>query len=127
MSQILSRLAGEVRVLECSGRFRIGEGDVALREAVRESLEAGAVKMLVDLRQVSLCDSAFLGELVGSYARAANRGGALKLLSPAPKVAESLRNAGLTRLFELFEDESEALASFGAGGSPPFSPSRPQG
>lgn len=101
-----------VTVLEPKGRITIGVGDVALREAVAEALEAGARNLVLDLGMVTGMDSSGLGELVSGYTSVSNRGGKLILANLPPKVTDILQITQLTSVFEVYDDVDEALASF---------------
>jgi anti-anti-sigma factor len=62
---------------------------------------------------VPYVDSAGVGELVGCAKRAYERGGAIKIvLPPRGAVRETFRITSLDKVFEIFEHEDEALASF---------------
>ncbi len=106
------RAVGDVWVLEIEGNITIGKGDLKLREAVREPLERERPRVVLDLRQVGYIDSAGLGEILASKRRAAQSGGDVKLLAPPPKVNEILKASRLAEAFEIYTDESEAIASF---------------
>ena len=101
-----------VTILEPKGKITIGVGDIALRDAVVESLEAGSRNILLDLNQVSTIDSSGVGEMVSAYTTVTNRGGKLKLLNLPPKVVDILQITQLITVFEVFEDEDEAVESF---------------
>ncbi|MCH7664449.1 MAG: STAS domain-containing protein [Acidobacteria bacterium] len=101
-----------VTILEPKGKITIGVGDIALRDAVVESLEAGSRNILLDLNQVSTIDSSGVGEMVSAYTTVTNRGGKLKLLNLPPKVVDILQITQLITVFETFEEEDEAVASF---------------
>ena len=101
-----------VTILEPKGKITIGVGDIALRDAVVESLEAGSRNILLDLNQVSTIDSSGVGEMVSAYTTVTNRGGKLKLLNLPPKVIDILQITQLITVFEAFEEEDEAITSF---------------
>jgi anti-sigma B factor antagonist len=101
-----------VTILDLKGKITIGVGDVALRDAIHEALSAGAKKILVNLQDVSTIDSSGVGELVSSYTTVTNRGGKLKLLNLPPKVADILQITQLITVFDVFEDEDEAIRNF---------------
>ncbi len=101
-----------VTILEPKGKITIGVGDVALRRAVTEALEAAARDILVDLGGVSTIDSSGIGELVSAYTTVTNRGGKLKLVNLPPKVTDILQITQLISVFEVFETVDEALATF---------------
>ena len=101
-----------VTIIEPKGKITIGVGDVALRDAVHEALEAGGRNILLNLADVTTIDSSGIGELVSGYTTVTNRGGKLKLLGLPPKVQDILQITQLVTVFEVFEDEAEAIASF---------------
>ena len=101
-----------VTIIEPKGKITIGVGDVALREAVSEALEAGARNILVDLGAVSTIDSSGIGELVSAFTSVSNRGGKLKLVNLPPKVTDILQITQLISVFEVHDELSEALDSF---------------
>lgn len=101
-----------VTILEPKGKITIGVGDVALREAVHEALEAGARKILIGLGGVSTIDSSGIGELVSAFTTVTNRGGKLKLFNLPAKVTDILQMTQLITVFEVFDNLEEALASF---------------
>lgn len=103
---------GGVTVLHCQGKVTIGVGDVALREGVHEALNAGSKNILMDLAGVSTMDSSGIGELVSAYTTVTNRGGRLKLLNLPAKVSDILQITQLITVFEIFDNEDEAIASF---------------
>ncbi len=101
-----------VTVLSLKGKITIGVGDVALRTAVSEALEAGARNILLELSGVTTVDSSGIGEMVNAYTTVTNRGGKLKLVGLPPKVSDILQITQLITVFEVYDDEAEALASF---------------
>ena len=64
--KISARHQAGVTILEPKGKITIGVGDVALREAVHEAVEAGSRRILIDLGGVSTIDSSGIGELVAA-------------------------------------------------------------
>ena len=75
------RPVGDVVILDLEGRITIGEGSVQLRDTVRNLLEQGKKKILLNLGNVTYVDSSGIGELVRSYYTTTNtHGGKLKLL-----------------------------------------------
>jgi len=101
-----------VTILEPKGKITIGAGDVELRRAVHEALDAGVTKILMNLGSVTTIDSSGIGELVSAYTTVTNRGGKLKLVSLPPKVSDILQITQLISVFEVFETEQEALETF---------------
>lgn len=109
---INERSAGDVIILDLSGKITIGEGSVQLRESVRRLLEQGNKNLLIDLGKVDYVDSSGIGELVSCFTTTKNQGGHLKLLNLTKRIKDLLSITKLLTVFEVFEDEAEALASF---------------
>ena len=109
---INERQAGDVTVLDMSGKITIGEGSVALRTAIRRVLEEGKKRILLNLAGVSYIDSSGIGELVSSYTAINKEGGQLKLLNLTQKLQDLLAITKLLTVFDSYDDEGEALSSF---------------
>ncbi|MFI5723137.1 STAS domain-containing protein [Streptomyces cyaneofuscatus] len=112
MAQINRRTVNDVTILALTGKITIGVGDVALRNAVQDALQSGATNILIDFANVTAIDSSGIGELVSSYTRATNRGGKLKLVNLSPKIHDILAITQLITVFEVYDDEDEAVKSF---------------
>ncbi len=107
-----SRTVDDVEIISLQGKITIGSGDTQLREVITNAVNAGRNKILLDLSGVTTIDSSGIGELVGSYTTATNRGGKLKLLHLPAKLNELLHVTQLITVFEVYENEQEAIASF---------------
>ncbi|MEJ7618469.1 MAG: STAS domain-containing protein [Pyrinomonadaceae bacterium] len=68
------RQAGDVTILDLSGKITIGEGSVSLRGSIRRLLEENKRKILLNLAGVSYVDSG-IGELVSSFTSVNKEGG----------------------------------------------------
>lgn len=106
------RQNGGVTILDISGKVTLGEGDMQLRAAVHEALAGGAKNLLLNLAAVTTMDSSGVGEMVSSYTTTRNRGGKLKLLNPPQKIGDILSITQLITIFEVFDKEEEAIASY---------------
>jgi anti-sigma B factor antagonist len=106
------RHAGNVAIIDLSGRVTLGEGCALVRATVKDLVQEGQINLLLNLAEVTYMDSAGLGELVGSYASITNKGGKIKLLNPQGKVAEVLNVTKLYTVFDTFTEEAAALRSF---------------
>ncbi|HEX8097549.1 MAG TPA: STAS domain-containing protein [Pyrinomonadaceae bacterium] len=109
---IRERQAGDVTVLDMSGKITIGEGSVALRSAIRRLLEEGKKKILLNLGGVGYIDSSGIGELVSSYTAINKEQGQLKLLNLTQKLRDLLAITKLLTVFDVYENEPEALNSY---------------
>ena len=109
---ISERQAGDVTILEMEGKVTIGEGSVALRTTIRRLLGDGKTKILLNLGKVGYIDSSGIGELVSSFTAVNKEQGTLKLLNLTQKIQDLLAITKLLNVFDVFENEDEALASF---------------
>ena len=101
-----------VSIVDLKGKITIGAGDVQLRETVNSLAESGKKSILINMHDVTTIDSSGIGELVGSYTTVTNRGGKLKLLHLPAKLNELLHVTQLITVFEVYENEQEAVKSF---------------
>jgi anti-sigma B factor antagonist len=101
-----------VTVLDLSGKITLGEGSVTIRDAVRDVLATGKNKILLNLGDVNYIDSSGIGELVSALTAVRNAGGELKLLQLTKKVKDLLQITKLYTVFDIYDIESEALASY---------------
>jgi len=108
---------GDVTIIRLEGKLTLGEGSGVLRETVRNVFANGAKSVLLDLGGVQYIDSAGLGELVGCYATAQNRGAKMKLLHLQKRVQGLMQITKLTTMFEVFEEEAQAIQSFHSAGA----------
>jgi len=109
---ITSRQGQDVVILDLGGKLTIGRGDVRLRGALLDELENGQTKILINLDKVKTIDSSGLGELIRCKATSASKEAALKLLHVNLKARKLLTMAQLVGVFEMFDDEELAIASF---------------
>ncbi len=110
--KIPARQREGITILQPKGKITIGVGDVALREAVLETLDGGAKKVLIDLKDVTTVDSSGIGEMVSALTTATNRGAQLKLMNLPTKVNDILQITQLITVFDIYESEDEAAEAF---------------
>jgi len=110
--QTATRQIGDVAIVDVSGRITLGEGNTMLREIVREIIEKGNSKILLNLHDVGYVDSSGVGELVKTYTTVRNHGGQLKLLNPSKRVSDLLQVTRLASVFDIQADEASAIQSF---------------
>ena len=110
--KIIQRNVDEVTILELEGRITIGEGDVMMRDAVMGLVEMGRTKILLNMSRVSYMDSSGVGELLACLTKVDEAGGHFKLLNISTKIKNLLHIAQILSVFEYFNDEEKAVASF---------------
>ncbi len=106
------REIGDVTVIDLDGRITLGDGSALLRGIIRENFDKGHRKLVLNLAGISYLDSTGLGELVSGYRVVKNQGGELKLLNLNKKVTDLLQVTKLYTIFDIHNDETQAVASF---------------
>jgi anti-sigma B factor antagonist len=109
---INQRQAGDVAILDLDGEIRIGDSATALRGAIRELVAGGSNKLLLNLKGVRYIDSSGIGELIANFTTVSRGGGELKLLNLTEKVQDLLVITKLLTVFDVYDNEAEALNSF---------------
>jgi anti-sigma B factor antagonist len=106
------REVDEITIVDLSGRISLGEGSALLRKTVRDLLENGQTKILLNLGDVNYIDSSGIGELVSGFTAVRSRSGELKLLNLTKKVHDLLQITKLFTVFDVYSDEATAVRSF---------------
>jgi anti-sigma B factor antagonist len=99
-------------ILDLKGRLVVGEPVAGLREKIRQLAEGGTVNVILNLEQVDYIDSTGLGSMVICYTTLQKAGGALKILNLSRRNIELLVLTKLSTVFEVFNDEQDAVNSF---------------
>jgi anti-sigma B factor antagonist len=103
---------GGVTVIDMVGRVTLGEGSTLLRDLVRQNLETGHKKIVMNMAGINYIDSTGLGELVSAYRLVKSQDGELKLMNLNKKVSDLLQITRLYAVFDIHNDEGQAVASF---------------
>jgi anti-sigma B factor antagonist len=112
---ISQRTVGDIVIVDISGKITLGDGgDALLKDKMRSLIQQGHKKLLLNLGDVSYVDSAGLGEIVQAYATVNKDGGKLKLLNMTKRIKDLLSITKLLTVFDTFDNEAEAVASFPA-------------
>ena len=111
--KMTTRTVGDVSVVDISGRIVLGAESASLRSLVTELLSHGHNKILLNLAEVNYIDSTGLGHLVSAFTTVRKHEGELKLLKLTNKVHDLMQITKLYTVFDIRDDETEALKSFG--------------
>ncbi|HEY2431327.1 MAG TPA: STAS domain-containing protein [Vicinamibacterales bacterium] len=111
--QILQRTGGGVTILTLSGALVDEDATRQLRAAITAVVAGDAPAILLDLERLTHLDSGGVGLLVAMFRHVTRRGGQLKLLRPSPTARRVLGIAHMTLVFDIFDDEREALLNLG--------------
>jgi anti-anti-sigma factor len=107
-----TRQIGSVTIVDISGRIVLEE-TARLRRLVHDLWDNGYRQIILNLADAEYVDSAGLGCLVGSFTSARKHNADLKLLSPSEKVRNTMRITKLDTVFDIMNDETEGVKSFG--------------
>ena len=98
-------------ILDLKGRLTAEEASV-LRDAFQELRAAGSNQAILNLQELDYIDSTGLGSMVLGYTTMQKAGGKLKLMNLSPRNVELIVLTKLETVFEIFDDEQEAVNSF---------------
>jgi len=112
MIQVNYRQIDSVTVVDVAGRITLGDGSTLLRDTIRELLDKGEKRILLNLGEVNYIDSSGLGELVSAFTQVRKQGGDLKLLNLTRKVRDLLQITKLYTVFDVRDSEVAAIAAF---------------
>ena len=107
-----TRESNGIVIIDLSGQITLGDASAALRDEVRDQSGHGFKKILLNLADVTYIDSAGLGKLTAAFTSVKNRGGELKLLNLTKRVHDLMQITKLYTVFDVYDDEKKALASF---------------
>lgn len=110
---IAQRQVKDITIIDLQGNIMFEDGDQELRGVIARALESGRTSLVLNMAEVPYMDSAGLSELVRSFVAVSKRGGRLALFDLTRKVHDLLTIAKLLTVFETFDSEADALASFG--------------
>ena len=106
------REAGNATIVEAAGRVTLGAAGPSIQDTVRELVDGLHTNIIIDLGGITHLDSSGLGQLVASAAKAASRGGAIKLLNLTERIYDLMLLTKLCTVFAIYADEATAVMSF---------------
>ena len=112
--EISERNVGAVTVIDLSGKLTIDAGAQLLKDKTESLVFQGRKQIVVNLGAVPYIDSGGLGQLVACYTTLAKAGGRLTLLNLNTRNHDLLSITKLVSVFETFDSEAEAIASYPA-------------
>jgi anti-sigma B factor antagonist len=107
------RTLGQVKLVKLRGKLNMGDPVDRFRQTLDELLGSGDTRIVLDLSEVPWIDSSGIGLLVKILTSAKQRSGSVKLLNPSKFTVQTLKMICLLDLFEIFDDQQEAVDSFG--------------
>ena len=111
---IVERQLDDVTVLALTGQILLDDGDLVFGRKIRDLIERGHVEIVVDLGGVTYIDSSGVGMLVGKLKGVREKGGDIRLLHVTTRGQRLFGMLKIMTVFEIFEDETQAVHSFAA-------------
>ncbi len=110
--EIRDREREGVLIVDLNGRLTVGDECSKFRDHMTKGIASGGRNIILNLAQVDYVDSTGLGALVMYYTTLQREGGKIKLLNLTRRSIELLVMTKLTTIFEVFNDEQNAINSF---------------
>ena len=108
--RLRARESEGIELVEVAGELELHNAP-QLRAELLRACEGQSPCVVVDLSGLTFIDSTGIGVLVGALKRARERGGALTLVCPVPRIRRIFEITGLLRALPLFETRAEAQAA----------------
>jgi anti-sigma B factor antagonist len=109
---IVVKMVDGIILLDLRGRITLGHETEAFRRKIRELIDAGHRRLILDLGEITYIDSVGLGTLAASFASVRKEGGDLKLVHLPKGAHQLLQITRLSTVFEIYENLESALQAF---------------
>ena len=106
------RTSGDVTIVTPKGMLLGGKETDELQNKIKELVEAGNKKLLINLGQTTFLNSVSLGVLIGAHSSYAKRGAEMKLCAVDKKIQNIFVVTKLSLVFDVYESCEEATKSF---------------
>jgi anti-anti-sigma factor len=120
--RITARFADDVAIVSLSGKFLAGSDGPYLRQKVKDFIDAGTRKLIIDFSEVPYIDSTGLGFLAGARVTAQNAGTRMVLANLNAHVRKILDDVKLSPFFVIAPDEAAAMAKVNEADPPASDP-----
>ncbi|MCK4539423.1 MAG: STAS domain-containing protein [Candidatus Krumholzibacteria bacterium] len=110
--KLRSRESEKTVILDITGKLMGGADADEFRDIVHKLIEDGKKNIIVNLSGVRWMNSTGMGILITGYTTLRRNKGDLKLLNVSNKIQSILYVTKLNLIFECFDDEEKAVASY---------------
>lgn len=107
---VTSRTDGDFEIVEVGGEIDVYTAP-RLREAIVAAVDAGHIRLIIDVQKVDFLDSTGLGVLVGALKRVRADGGSLDIVCTQERILKIFQITGLDKVFGLHQSVDEARSS----------------
>jgi anti-sigma B factor antagonist len=109
--EINRREVGDIVIFDINGEIDLYNAP-EIKEKIKDELNKNKVNVVINLDRVSYIDSSGIGVLISSLSNLKKIGGALKLINVYASVRKVFELTKLTSFFDIYDNESDALAAF---------------
>lgn len=103
---------GHVDSVALAGRLTAADAQ-AVRQEILDVLAQGDSKLVLDLSELTFCDSSGLSVLISALKAARGKGGNVVLAGLTPSIRALIELTRLQQVFEIFDDAEVAAARMG--------------
>ena len=114
--RITARFADDIVIVSLSGKFLAGSDGPYLRQKVKDFIDAGTRKLIIDFSEVPYIDSTGLGFLAGARVTAQNAGTRMVLANLNMHVQKILDDVKLSQFFVIAPNDAAAMAKVNEAG-----------
>ena len=111
MIDVSSRIENEITVVDIEGKMNTGASPDA-EKFLNVLLDEGVTKILLNLEELDFIASTGLRVILSTGKKLAKISGRIAICNPNHTVMDVLKMSGFSQMFNVFEDEAEAIASF---------------
>lgn len=109
---ITKKMIDDVAILSMKGKLMGGPETTAIHDMVKELVEEGTTRVVLDLTKVSWLNSTGLGTIMASSTTISNAGGELKIAGLQDKAKGLFSIAKLDSVFKIYGTPDRAAADF---------------
>jgi anti-sigma B factor antagonist len=102
---------GPVTVVSIKGTLGVGAADEKFRHKLKELLDSGHIRLVLDCTELHTMDSTGLNAFIMALTDAQKKKGALTLLAPNERVLSVFQTTQLDEVFGVHQSLDEAVAS----------------
>lgn len=112
MAALIERVDRDIVIVRPQGKIMGGDETSQLCDTLRQLMDDGVMKVVMDFGKVTWINSAGIGVIMGCFTTLRRMGGNMKFSSPTDKVGYYLQITKLNTVFEIFHTPEQAIASF---------------
>ena len=101
-----------VVIISLSGKIMGGPEAGQINDQINNLIDAGKIRIIIDLKHVEWMNSSGLGILIGAITTLRNNGGKMILANVSERIENLLKITKLISVFEIEKDVDKAITAF---------------